>query len=88
MLEGNDVIGDAYEYLIAHFASDAGKKGGEFFTPSAVSTLLSKLVQAQEGDPLLVVLGLCSSRLVKRWVMKISPSTDKRETVKHMHYVR
>ncbi len=50
MLKGNDVIGDAYEYLIAHFASDAGKKGGEFFTPSAVSTLLSKLVQAQEGD--------------------------------------
>jgi len=50
MLAGNDVIGDAYEYLIAHFASDAGKKGGEFFTPGAVSTLLSKLVQAQEGD--------------------------------------
>jgi len=50
MLEGNDVIGDAYEYLIAHFASDAGKKGGEFFTPSAVSTLLAKLVGAKEGD--------------------------------------
>lgn len=50
MLEGNDVIGDAYEYLIAHFASDAGKKGGEFFTPGAVSTLLAKLVQAKEGD--------------------------------------
>lgn len=49
-LEGNDVIGDSYEYLIAHFASDAGKKGGEFFTPSAVSTLLSKLVEAKEGD--------------------------------------
>ena len=49
-LEGNDVIGDAYEYLIAHFASDAGKKGGEFFTPSSVSTLLAKLVEAQEGD--------------------------------------
>jgi type I restriction enzyme M protein len=50
MLAGNDVIGDAYEYLIAHFASDAGKKGGEFFTPSGVSTLLAKLVGAQEGD--------------------------------------
>ncbi|MEA1953132.1 MAG: type I restriction-modification system subunit M [Campylobacterota bacterium] len=50
MLEGNDVIGDAYEYLIAHFASDAGKKGGEFFTPSAVSTLLAKLVESKEGD--------------------------------------
>ena len=50
MLSGNDVIGDAYEYLIAHFASDAGKKGGEFFTPSAISTLLAKLVEAKEGD--------------------------------------
>lgn len=50
MLEGNDVIGDAYEYLISHFASDAGKKGGEFFTPSSVSTLLAKLVEAKEGD--------------------------------------
>ena len=49
-LVGNDVIGDAYEYLIAHFAGDAGKKGGEFFTPSAVSTLLAKLVEAKEGD--------------------------------------
>lgn len=50
MLSGNDVIGDSYEYLISHFASDAGKKGGEFFTPSAVSTLLAKLVVASEGD--------------------------------------
>ncbi len=50
MLSGNDVIGDAYEYLISHFASDAGKKGGEFFTPSAVSTLLAKLLEAKEGD--------------------------------------
>jgi len=50
MLKGNDVIGDAYEYLIAHFASDAGKKGGEFFTPSSVSTLLAKLVEAKEGE--------------------------------------
>jgi len=49
-LEGNDVIGDSYEYLIAHFASDAGKKGGEFFTPSEVSTLLAKLVEPKEGD--------------------------------------
>ena len=49
-LEGNDVIGDAYEYLIAHFASDAGKKGGEFFTPSGVSTLLSKLLKAKGGE--------------------------------------
>jgi type I restriction enzyme M protein len=50
MLEGNDVIGDAYEYLISHFASDAGKKGGEFYTPSEVSTLLAKLVEPKETE--------------------------------------
>jgi len=49
-LEGNDVIGDAYEYLIERFASDAGKKAGEFYTPSQVSTLLAKLVQPKEGE--------------------------------------
>ena len=50
MLDGSDVIGDAYEFLIANFASDAGKKGGEFYTPSEVSTLLAKLVGATDGD--------------------------------------
>lgn len=49
-LVGKDIIGNCYEYLIAHFASDAGKKGGEFFTPSEVSTLLAKLVSAKEGE--------------------------------------
>ncbi|RDU69449.1 type I restriction-modification system subunit M [Helicobacter cholecystus] len=49
-ISGRDVIGDAYEFLIAEFASDAGKKGGEFFTPSEVSTLLAKLVSAKEGE--------------------------------------
>lgn len=49
-LQGNDVIGDAYEYLISNFASDAGKRAGEFYTPSNVSTLLAKLVEAKDGD--------------------------------------
>ncbi|MEF9933904.1 MAG: type I restriction-modification system subunit M [Clostridium sp.] len=50
MLDGKDVIGDAYEFLIANFASDAGKKGGEFYTPGEVSTLLAKLVGAKDGE--------------------------------------
>ncbi|MDU5721638.1 MAG: type I restriction-modification system subunit M [Clostridium butyricum] len=50
MLNGHDVIGDAYEFLIANFASDAGKKGGEFYTPGEVSTLLAKLVAPKDGD--------------------------------------
>lgn len=45
-----DVIGNAYEYLIARFASDAGKKGGEFYTPSEVAILLAKLVRPKSGD--------------------------------------
>ena len=49
-ISGRDVIGDAYEFLIAEFASDSGKKGGEFFTPSEVSMLLAKLVGAKEGE--------------------------------------
>lgn len=39
-----DVLGDAYEYLIGQFASGAGKKAGEFYTPPMVSKLLAKLV--------------------------------------------
>ena len=39
-----DAFGDAYEYLISNYASNAGKSGGEFFTPQTVSKLLAKLV--------------------------------------------
>ncbi|MBO6515219.1 MAG: type I restriction-modification system subunit M [Bacteroidia bacterium] len=49
-LAGNDVIGDAYEYLISNFAAGAGKKAGEFYTAAGVSKLLAKLVQPKEGD--------------------------------------
>ena len=45
-----DVIGNAYEYLIARFAGDSGKKGGEFYTPAEVSQLLAKLVEPKEND--------------------------------------
>lgn len=45
-----DVIGNTYIYLIGRFASDAGKKAGEFYTPYAVSTLLAKLAKPKEGD--------------------------------------
>jgi len=45
-----DIIGNAYEYLIARFASDAGKKGGEFFTPSEVSELIARVVKPKSGD--------------------------------------
>ncbi|MFW6096006.1 MAG: type I restriction-modification system subunit M, partial [Bacteroidota bacterium] len=46
----NDIIGNTYEYLISRFASDAGKKGGEFYTPGEVSVLLAKLMNPQPGN--------------------------------------
>ena len=45
-----DIIGNGYMYLIERFASDAGKKGGEFYTPNEVSRLLAKLLKPQPGD--------------------------------------
>ena len=44
-----NVLGDAYEYLIYQFADDAGKKGGEFYTPRPVVRLLVELLQPTAG---------------------------------------
>lgn len=48
-LENNDIIGDAYMYLVSTFASESGKKAGEFFTPAEVSTLLARLTKSKPG---------------------------------------
>lgn len=45
-----DLFGDAYEYLISNYASNAGKSGGEFFTPQNVSKLLAKIVMLGRSE--------------------------------------
>jgi type I restriction enzyme M protein len=45
-----DIIGNTYQYLIGRFASDAGKKGGEFYTPGEVSELLAWLLAPKKGS--------------------------------------
>ena len=45
-----DVIGNVYEYLLERFASDAGKKAGEFYTPGQVSKLLAMLLAPKKGN--------------------------------------
>ena len=46
-----DVLGDAYEYLIGQFASDSGKKAGEFYTPQSVAQLMTRIVlKGKEKD--------------------------------------
>ncbi len=44
------VLGDAYEYLIAKFADDAGKKGGEFYTPKQVVKVMVEILEPQPGQ--------------------------------------
>jgi len=47
----NDILGDAYEYLIGQFAAGSGKKAGEFYTPQQISTILSRIVTLDSQDP-------------------------------------
>ncbi len=46
-----DILGDAYEYLIAQFAAGSGKKAGEFYTPQQVSKILSEIVTLDSQNP-------------------------------------
>jgi type I restriction enzyme M protein len=42
--EGDDLLGDAYEYFMRHFATESGKSKGQFYTPSEVSRIMAKVV--------------------------------------------
>jgi type I restriction enzyme M protein len=42
--DGDDILGDAYEYLIRHFATESGKSKGQFYTPSEVSRIMAKVI--------------------------------------------
>lgn len=48
--EGDDILGDAYEYLMRHFASDSGKSKGEFYTPGEVSRILAKVIGVKKAS--------------------------------------
>ncbi|MBL4653919.1 MAG: type I restriction-modification system subunit M [Flavobacteriales bacterium] len=73
-LDGNDIIGGAYAYLISNFASDAGKKAGEFFTPSEVSTLLAKLTKSAPGSRICDPTCGSGSLLIKAGIEVGSPN--------------
>lgn len=42
--DGDDILGDAYEYLMRHFATESGKSKGQFYTPSEVSRIMAKVI--------------------------------------------
>ena len=72
-----DVLGDAYEYLIGEFASGAGKKAGEFYTPQPVSTLLAKLVTASNKNLKSVYDPTCGSGSLLLRVKREATKVDK-----------
>jgi type I restriction enzyme M protein len=51
LAEGDDLIGDAYEYLMRHFATQSGKSKGQFLTPAEVSYILPKLLEIPSDAP-------------------------------------
>ena len=49
--EGDDLLGDAYEYLMRHFATQSGKSKGQFYTPAEVSRVIAQLLQIPTTTP-------------------------------------
>ena len=49
--EGDDLLGDAYEYLMRHFATESGKSKGQFYTPAEVSRVMAKLIGISPDTP-------------------------------------
>lgn len=74
LFDKHDVLGDAYEYLIGEFASNAGKKGGEFYTPQAIATLLSKIVAKDKTKVLTAYDPTCGSGSL---LLRLKKETDK-----------
>lgn len=49
--DGDDLLGDAYEFLMRHFATESGKSKGQFYTPSEVSRILAKIIGVDDNTP-------------------------------------
>src|ERR1700731_5218402 len=47
--DGDDILGDAYEYLMRHFATESGKSKGQFYTPAEVSRVMAKIIGVDDN---------------------------------------
>ncbi len=48
--DGDDILGDAYEYLMRHFATESGKSKGQFYTPAEVSRVIAKIIGIHDAE--------------------------------------
>jgi type I restriction enzyme M protein len=74
--EGDDILGDAYEYLMRHFATESGKSKGQFYTPAEVSRIMAKIIgvhnEERTNDTITVYDPACGSGSL---LLKISNNT-------------
>jgi len=75
--EGDDILGDAYEYLMKHFATESGKSKGQFYTPAEVSRIIARVIGiANTTNPTPTVYDpTCGSGSL---LLKIADETDKK----------
>ena len=72
--EGDDILGDAYEYLMRHFAIDSGKSKGQFLTPAEVSRIMAQILGIREArltkDTTVYDPHAAQARCCSRWATK------------------
>lgn len=79
--EGDDILGDAYEYLMRHFATDSGKSKGQFYTPSEVSRIMAKIIginQVKGGSERTVYDPTCGSGSL---LLKVADEAERKITI-------
>ncbi len=86
--EGDDILGDAYEYLMRHFATESGKSKGQFYTPAEVSRVMAQIIGIREAQDHQrhhrlrpdLRLGLAAAEGRRRGRARRSRSTGRRRT--------
>jgi len=75
--EGDDILGDAYEYLMRHFATESGKSKGQFYTPAEVSRIIAKIIgiAITKNNTPTVYDPTCGSGSL---LLKVADETDKK----------
>jgi len=67
--QGDDILGDAYEYLMRHFATESGKSKGQFYTPAEVSRIMAQVIGLAGASPERTALWVPSIRTVMGGVL-------------------
>ena len=76
--EGDDILGDAYEYLMRHFATESGKSKGQFYTPAEVSRIMAKVVGIGEAPTSVFdEISRAELRLRSTWNRELAQSIDR-----------